>query len=58
MYFLNCFDSVYSDDFLAHIERICDFLVALQVHFPANPAVFMRYSPVSNDADPSTPSLE
>jgi hypothetical protein len=52
MYFLDCFDFVYSDDFLAPIERICHFLAALQVHFRANPAVFIRYSSVSNGRGP------
>jgi len=32
--FLKYFDFVYSDDFLAHIERIYDFLVGNSTAFP------------------------
>ena len=52
MYFLECFDFVYSDDFLAPIERIYDFLVGNIGAFPGKSAVFMRYSPVRNDRRP------
>jgi len=40
MYFLNCFDFVYSDDFLAHIERIYDFLMGNSGAFPGKACGF------------------